>query len=203
LAVANPAGLVSWQHRRLINDMTRDPAVSRVHFRLADNAVNLPADYLESMEAMRETRPAWYRSFILGEWGAFQGQAFSEFEPAVHVVEPFELPTSWERFESMDHGAHNPTAWLFWAVDYDGNLIVCDEYYSPGLVSRHTPEILRRRRDWRQSDEWPNTCWADPSIFARLSDRLGRPASIATDYADFAIGLSWAISSGLRLGISA
>jgi PBSX family phage terminase large subunit len=192
LAVANPSGLVSWPYRRLINEATRDPGVARVHFRLADNAANLPADYLESMEAMRETRPAWYRSFILGEWGAFQGQAFSEFDPAVHVVEPFEIPPSWERFESMDHGANNPTCWLLWAVDYDGNLIACDEYYSPGLVSEHAPEILRRRQASWQVGIWSNTCWADPSIFAQHghTNTLGRPASIATEYADYQIGLS-------------
>ena len=191
LAVANPAGLVSWQYRRLIDETTRDRGVARIHFRLADNAENLPADYVEAMEVTRQTRPHWYASFIEGRWGAFEGQAFEEFDPAVHVVEPFEIPSSWERFESMDHGAHNPTAWLFWTVDYDGNLIVCDEYYSSGLVSRHAPEILRRRASW-QTDGWSNTCWADPSIFARhgLTDRLGRPASIATEYADYRIGLS-------------
>jgi hypothetical protein len=82
----------------------------------------------------------------LGEWGAFERMAFEEFSDQVDVVEPFEIPALWGRFESMDHGQNNPTCWLLWAVDYDGNLIVCDEYYSPGLVSRHAPEILRRRR---------------------------------------------------------
>jgi hypothetical protein len=92
----------------------------------------------------------------------------------------------------MDHGANNPTCWLLWAVDYDGNLVVADEYYSPGLVSRHAPEILRRRGQWWQTNGRVNSCWADPSVFARhgLETRLGDPASIATEYADFRIGLS-------------
>jgi hypothetical protein len=77
-----------------------------------------------------------------------------------------QLPTSWERFESMDHGANNPTCWLLWAVDYDGNLIVCDEYYASGLISKHAPEIPRRRAAWWQPDGESNACWADPSIFA-------------------------------------
>ena len=64
------------------------------------------------------------------------------------LVSPFEIPSSWERFESMDHGQNSATCWLLWAVDSDGNLIVCDEYYSPGLVSKHAPEILRRRKAW-------------------------------------------------------
>jgi hypothetical protein len=175
LAVANPAGLVSWQYRRLINETTCDPGVARIHFMLRNNEANLPTDYVESMEAMRHTRPHWYASFIEGRWGAFEGQAFEEFDPALHAVEPFELPTSWERFESMDHGANNPTCWLLWAVDYDGNLIACDEYYSSGLVSQHAPEILRRRHQWWQPSSWSNTCWADPSIFAQ---RPARPPGV-------------------------
>jgi hypothetical protein len=72
-------------------------------------------------------------------------------------------------------------------------VVVCDEYYSPGLVSKHAPEILRRRKAWWEVDApWSNTCWADPSISARhgLSDQLGQPASITTEYAEFGIGLS-------------
>jgi PBSX family phage terminase large subunit len=192
LAVANPAGLVSWQYRRLINETTCDPGVARVHFTLRDNEANLPIDYVAAMEATRLTRPHWHASFIEGRWGAFQEQAFEEFSDQVHVVEPFVLPSGWERFESMDHGANNPTCWLLWAVDYDGNLIVCDEYYASGLVSQHAPEILRRRAEWWQPAGESNSCWADPSIFARhgLSDLRGRPASVMTEYAEFGIGLS-------------
>ena len=163
-----------------------------MHFTLRDNEANLPPDYLAAMEATRLKRPHWHASFIEGRWGAFEGQAFEEFSEQVHVVEPFEIPTGWERFESMDHGANNPTAWLFWTIDYDGNLVVADEYYSPGLVSSHAHEILRRRKQWWETDGRGNTCWADPSVFARhgLERRLGDPASIATEYADFTIGLS-------------
>lgn len=192
MAVANPASTLHWAYRRLVNEATRDDGARYVHVSMRDNAEHLPADYVAAMEATRNTRPFWFRSFVLGEWGAFEGAAFTEFDPAVHVVERFEIPTAWERFESMDHGANNPTAWLLWAVDYDGNLVVCDEYYSPGLVSKHAPEILRRRKHWWEAGEWSNTCWADPSISARhgLSDRLGRPASISTEYADYGLGLS-------------
>jgi Phage terminase large subunit len=192
LAVANPAGLVSWQYRRLINEATCDPGVARVHFTLRDNEANLPIDYVASMEATRRTRPHWHASFIEGRWGAFEGQAFEEFSEQVHVVEPFVLPSGWERFESMDHGANNPTCWLLWAFDYDGNLIVCDEYYASGLVSKHAAEILRRRAAWWEPSGESNTCCADPSIFARhgLSDPRGSPASVMTEYAEFGIGLS-------------
>jgi hypothetical protein len=157
-----------------------------VHFTLRDNAANLLSDYVAKMEATRLTRSSWYRSFILGEWGSFEGQAFEEFEDAIHVVAPFEIPAAWERFESLDHGASNPTAVLAWAVDHDSNILVFDEYYSPGLVSAHAAAILKRRAGWRTA-----RCFADPSVFASqgLVNKWGAPASVATEYAEHGIHL--------------
>jgi hypothetical protein len=139
------------------------------------------------MDATRQTRPAWYRSFILGEWGAFEGQAFPEFEDAIHVVRPFQIPAHWDRFESLDHGANHPTAVHAWAADTDGNLAIFGEYYSPGLVSTHAAAILERRRRWGT-----RTCWADPSVFAShgLQNKWGQPASVATEYAEHGIDLA-------------
>jgi hypothetical protein len=36
----------------------------------------------------------------------------------------------------MDYGSTNPTAGSPFATDYDGNVIVFDQYYSPGLGLR-------------------------------------------------------------------
>jgi hypothetical protein len=187
LAVANPSGLTHWVHRRLVEEGTRDRGARYVHVILLDNAANLPADYVAQMLATRETRPAWYRSFILGEWGAFEGQAFEEFEEQVHVVRPFRVPAHWERFESLDHGANHPTVVLPWAADTDGNLVVFGEYCSPGLVSAHAAAIKLRRRRWGTRD-----CFADPSVFASqgLTNKWGQPASVATEYSDHGIEIA-------------
>jgi hypothetical protein len=40
------------------------------------------------------------------------------------------LPDHWSWFESMDHGAASPTAWLAFAVDEDGNCVAVDEHYA-------------------------------------------------------------------------
>jgi PBSX family phage terminase large subunit len=189
LAVANPSGLTHWVYWRLANPATRDRDARYVHFTLRDNAANLPPDYVAAMEATKSTRPHWYRSFILGEWGSFEGQAYEEFDAAVHVVEPFAIPEHFERFESLDHGAANPTCLLLWTVDEDGNVYVADEYYSPGLVSAHAAAIKLRRERWYRAGQSP-VCWADPSVFAHHGhSRWGRPASIATEYAEGGIYL--------------
>lgn len=187
LLVCNPSGLTHWLHRRLVDEETRDPSARYVHFTLHDNADNLPPDYVAAMEPTRKTRPAWYRTFILGEWGAFEGQAFPEFEDEIHVCTPFPIPEHWDRFESLDHGANHPTHVLAWASDEDGNHVVFGEYASPGLVSKHAAEILERRKRWRTS-----RCWADPSVFAHhgVSTPKNWRASIATEYAEHGIYLA-------------
>ena len=87
--------MTHWVYRRLVNPRTRDRGVRHVHFSLADNAQYLPPDYVADMMATRKSRPHWFRAFVEGVWGAFAGMAYPEFDPAVHVVEPFDLPAGW------------------------------------------------------------------------------------------------------------
>lgn len=205
VCVANPGQLTGWTYRRLVNEKTRDGGAAYVHVELSDNAANLPADYVAAMQATEKTRPHWYRSFVKGMWGSFEGAAYEEFDPSIHVVEPFVIPDEWERFECMDHGAANPTSWAPIAVDHDGNQIVFDLYYSPGLVSAHAAAIKLRREPafagaapiglnwWRRQDdrgEWEyHATYADPSIKASqgLSSKFGIPASVLTEYREHGI----------------
>jgi PBSX family phage terminase large subunit len=205
IAVANPGSLTHWVYRRLVDEKTRDAGTAYVHVELADNAGNLPPDYVARMEASKETRPHWFKSFVKGLWGSFEGAAYEEFDPGLHVVEPFLIPDAWERYEAMDHGAANPTSWAPVAVDHDGNQIVFDLYYSPGLVSAHAAAIKARRSPalsgaapsglnwWRRQDDWgdfeEHYCYADPSIRANhgLSSRMGIPASVLTEYREHGI----------------
>lgn len=194
IVLSNPAGLTHWLYQRVINPGTRDRRVRHVQFRLTDNP-HLTADYVADMVATKETRPHWYRSFVLGEWGAFEGQAYAEFDEQVHVVDPFEVPEWWQRFESMDHGAANPTAWLAWAADDDGNVVVFGEHYEAGrLVSHHAQRVLELRQGWHPAEARGRvTVWADPSTGAKFgTSRWGEAASVQTEYAEHGIALTGA-----------
>jgi PBSX family phage terminase large subunit len=183
ILASNPGSTLHWVYRRFVKAATREPQTRRVHCVLTDNPT-LPADYMGRMLATKSTRPHWYRARILGEWGSFEGAAYTEFEERVHVVRPFEIPLHWPRFESLDFGANNPTAWLVWVADEDGNVVVVDEYYGPGLASAHAVEIVARRERWGTS-----VCYADPSIWAAhgLTNRWGRPASIADELGEHGV----------------
>jgi hypothetical protein len=67
------------------------------------------------------------------------------FNDNIHVIKPFPIPKEWEHGIAVDHGYRNPTAAVFVAVDFDGNLYVYDEYYNAGnLVSYHADQIRRK-----------------------------------------------------------
>jgi len=64
--------------------------------------------------------------------------AFPEFNPELHVCEPFRIPEHWRRWISVDNGYDHPFAWLWYAVDEDGNVYVYREFSR----SRDDPKIL-------------------------------------------------------------
>jgi len=82
----------------------------------------------------------------------------------VHVVPPFQVPYEYKRWEAMDFGVTNPTAWLASALSPQGHTLVYDEYYAPGLINEHASAVLTRR-----SFAWgePVIAVCDPSIKAR------------------------------------
>lgn len=88
---------------------------------------HLPEGYLQSMfETWSNDR---IRREIHGDFDSFEGQVYSEFRADVHVVQPFVIPDEWTRVAGMDHGYRNPTAFLWGAVDYDGNVFIYREFY--------------------------------------------------------------------------
>jgi len=54
--------------------------------------------------------------------------AFGEFDPKIHVCEPFEIPKHWIKWSSTDNGLRDPFCWFKLAVDEDGTTYVYYEY---------------------------------------------------------------------------
>jgi len=73
-----------------------------------------------------------------GDWNASEGAAFPEFRRSKHVIERFEIPSSWRRFRSCDFGYSQKSAScvLWYAVDPDGTVFVYRELYVKGLTGR-------------------------------------------------------------------
>lgn len=90
-----------------------------------------------------------------GKWVAAEGMIYAEYDPAVHVVEPFEVPWDWPRFWSVDFGFTNPQVIQRWAEDPDGRLFLYAEHYrTKKTVDQHAAAVLR--------DVAPNGVWIEP-----------------------------------------
>ena len=143
-----------------------------------------PPDYFERLKKLPEKR---YNRYVLNSHEETEGLVYDEFRESNHVIEPFSIPETWERGFVLDHGYRNPTAVLWYAIDYDGNVILYDEHYEKERpVSYHAEKIKLRHL---------NDGYADPSIFSKTQQRNGFVYSIADEYRDFGIGLRPAMRS--------
>lgn len=89
-------------------------------------------------EQMLKSLPEVHRKRLLsGDWDVNEGAAFSEFNPNVHVIEPFDIPSSWQRVKGVDYGFAAESCCLWAAIDpNDGTLIIYRELYEKGLTGK-------------------------------------------------------------------
>ncbi len=204
---SNPGGRGhTWVLKRFpipTGGITRTPADcnGRIYIpaKVSDNPGFAPGEYEQTLSHLDETLR---KQLLDGDWGAFEGAAFQHFDETTHCVPRFDELPPWDRFEGMDFGLNNPTAWYLVLSDYDGNLVFADSLYKAGLPSETAPIILRCRkpvseggRGWepRDRDGWGNrnVCYADPSIQHRTGGltRWGEPATIETEFLEQGIDL--------------
>lgn len=170
LGTTNPNGH-SWLYRYWIKkDFANANAKKQffsVHAASTEN-LHLPEGYVQNMlDLWSEER---IKREVMGSWDAFQGQIYTEFERAKHVVKPFKIPDEWTRFVGLDHGYRNPTAAIYCAMDYDGRIYVYREFYQSEWIIE---EIVKGRRDTNQpglieltAKEKIEGIWIDPSTKA-------------------------------------
>ena len=187
-AASNPGGVGhGWVKDRFIKNPK--PGTIFIPARLEDHPdAQFKEEYRRSLSRLPEVLRQQYEH---GDWDAAIGLAYPGIEREVHLVNPFRLPEHWQRFESMDHGTTSPTAWILYAVDTDGNIVVSDMYYrSNTLPDENAAEILKRRLSWWEQKDttgWRvhNACYGDPSsIRERLVQRneFGQPMTLQDLY---------------------
>lgn len=144
---------------------------------------HISEDYIFQLESKPE---ALRNALLYGDWNAFEGQVFTEWSDKpehyqdrlwTHVVEPFEIPVTWPRYMSFDHGYSKPFSIGWWALAPDGALYRYREWYgcearTPNTGLKLTPRqivdgILERERESETADNIRIDRIADPAIFDR------------------------------------
>jgi PBSX family phage terminase large subunit len=103
-----------------------------------DNPTVTP-EYLAKLDALTGPRKLRLR---YGRWVQAEGVVYEGWDAAVHVVDRFEIPASWDRYWAIDFGFTAPFVWLAFALDPDGRLYCYREiYWTKRLVEDHARHI--------------------------------------------------------------
>ncbi len=89
--------------------------------------------YIATLDALTGTRKARLRH---GLWVAAEGIVYEEYDPAIHLIDRFEIPRDWLRYWVIDFGYRHPFVWQAWAQDPDGDLYRYREIYMTGRIVR-------------------------------------------------------------------
>ncbi len=118
------------------------------------------SNYIDKLDKLTGIR---YQSLRLGLWVAAEGTIY-EYDPAIHLIDRYDIPDDWNRYWAVDFGFVNPFVCQMWAEAPDGELIMYREYYGTRrLVSEWAELILDDVTD----DDGE---WLDPRPIAIICD---------------------------------
>ena len=173
----NPGGVGhTWVKERFV-----DPSPPNKAFRGADGVdrIFIPSllsdnkplndsdpNYRKRLEALPEKEK---KALLYGDWNIFDGQYFTEYDPAIHVIEPFEIPKEWRRWRVFDYGLDR-LACLWVAMDSARNVYV---YRELGRSNMPISAAAAAMLDMTPEGEEIYATFAPPDMWSR-SQETGR-----------------------------
>ena len=173
----NPGGVGhTWVKERFV-----DPSPPNKAFRGADGVdrIFIPSllsdnkplndsdpNYRKRLEALPEKEKT---ALLYGDWNIFDGQYFTEYDPAIHVIEPFPIPKEWRRWRVFDYGLDR-LACLWVAMDSARNVYV---YRELGRSNMPISAAAAAMLDMTPEGEEIYATFAPPDMWSR-SQETGR-----------------------------
>ncbi len=123
------------------------------------------------------------KALLYGDWNIFDGQYFDEFDERIHVISPFEIPSHWRKYRTIDYGLDR-LACLWVALAPDGKVYVYRELCISNLpISAAASMILEKTP--RGEDIYATL--APPDLWGR-SQESGK--SKATLFSEFGLNFT-------------
>ena len=182
----NPGGVGhGWVKERFVNAgkrgvaFTGEDGMSRIFIPalLDDNRFLCRGDpnYKKRLLALPERER---KALLFGDWDIFEGQYFTEFSYDRHVIEPFEIPSAWRRFRTIDYGLDR-LACLWIAISPDGRFFVYREYCRSDLpISEAARAILERT----PKNEDVYATLAPPDLWSRSQETGRSKAALFSEF---------------------
>lgn len=185
IAACNPDAEHHWLKQRANSGLT-----TMMESRHVDNPAYFNADgtmtergaaYMARLDSLTGVR---YKRLRLGLWVSAEGMIYEEYDPAIHLIDRFDIPDDWVRWWSVDFGFTNPMVVQFWAEDGDGRLYLYREIYHTGRlvedVARQILEIVQYADgEWREPRPRAIICDHDAEDRATLERHLGMSTTAA------------------------
>lgn len=131
----------------------RQPARLAIHGHISENTILLKSDpdYIDRLKQSAKS-DAELAAWIEGSWDIVAGGMFDDvWKPKVHVVRPFNIPSSWRLDRSFDWGSSRPFSVGWWA-ESDGS----DYMDGDGRVRSSVRGDLFRIAEWYGTTGEPN-----------------------------------------------
>jgi hypothetical protein len=141
---------LSWVYDEIYLNKNNNPEMWYITMEWADNPF-LSKEEIKLLSASMSPEQLEARRY--GRFCAASGLVYPEFDPRVHVIDPFSLPEEWQDNISIDPGLNNPLSCHWYAVDYDGNVYVVAEHYEAGRsILYHSQKIkeISGRLGWKR-----------------------------------------------------
>lgn len=118
--------------KKIIDDTVTGNKIQFIPAKVYDNTILMQNDpnYVKRLENLPEKEK---KAFLYGDWDIFEGQYFGEFRKDIHVIEPFPIPSHWDRYITLDYGLDMLA--VYWiAIDTQNNAYVYKEIYQSDLI---------------------------------------------------------------------
>lgn len=149
-----------------------------------DNRFLCDADpsYIKRLEALPEKQR---RIYLEGDWDVFEGQFFNEWRRDIHIVRPFPIPKTWQRYICIDYGYRAPSAVYWVAIEpQDGREYTYRELYQSELTAK---ELAERILEMTPEEEEIEKVIMDPACWGKTGQTDKSISEIMSDNGIFAI----------------
>lgn len=122
----------------------------------------LDNEYVSYLKALKGPLGKAWRE---GDFYAFEGMGFPDWDEEIHVCDPFEIPDSWPKWRAIDWGFAKPFICGWFTKDVDtGRVYVFFEYSSTMLTDRQQARMVN---EYTPAGMRISETFADPSMWAR------------------------------------
>ena len=133
-------------------------------------------EYVSELENLPEKLK---RAMLYGDWDAFEGQFFDDFDRDIHVIDPFPIPTNWRIYRTRDYGLDMLAAYWI-AVSPDNFAYVFKELYRENLI---VSEAARQINEMTTEPIYMDI--APPDLWNRHPETGKSAADIFREYGHF------------------